>query len=142
MPQAPCHPRIRILHLARRFEGFVGAKEAKFGVDIFMLVPRLTVWRDHNSSYTPAAPIPHLLPRKHIRRCVDIVAARLHTPQSLSAACPGRRLAVHQSWQELRLLQTLVPCQQQPPMEGSRETPFALIFPLYRTQAILFSNLR
>lgn len=68
------------------------------------------------------------------------MAARLHTPQSLSAACPGRRLSVHQSWRELRLLQTLVPCQQQPPMDISRETPSALTFPLYRTQAILFSN--
>ena len=45
---------------------------------------------------------------------------------------------VHQSWPQSRRLQMLVPCQQRRPMDSFRETPSALIFPLYRTRVILY----
>jgi hypothetical protein len=114
-----------------RVGGFVGAK----GGDVLGLIYSKLVCPSDSlaglSSFLHPSRL--LLPLVTGRR-VDIVAA-------LNAACPGRCLSVHQSWRQLRLLQTLVPCQQQPPMDTSRKTPSALIFPLCRTRAILSSNL-
>jgi hypothetical protein len=137
MPSPHLHPssRERTSRLSWSQEGEI------WGWIYSMLVSQSRCPASSSSFVQPEAPKPRLLPPSHTEHFVDIVAARPHTPQHSSAACPSRYCCIHQSWRELRPLQKLVPCQQQPPMASSRETPSALIFPLYRTLAILFSNL-